>query len=70
MLFDDQFRVQPYKLAHVPVSERILSSEDGSDFKYFLEITHHAHLFVELGGLGEAGIFTKILEAEHVGAAL
>lgn len=47
----------------------MLSSEDGSDFEDLLEISHHAHLLVELGRLGKTGLLVEVLELEDVGSS-
>ena len=48
MLFNGHFQIEADELAHVPVSKTVLSSENWSDFKNSLEVTHHTHLLVKL----------------------
>ncbi len=61
MLFYGHLDIQTYELAHMSVSERIFSSEYWANFEYSLEISHHTHLFVKLGGLCEAGFSVKVI---------
>lgn len=70
MLLDGHLQVQAYELAHMPMREGILSPEDRAHLEHPLEVSHHAHLLVQLRGLGEAGLSVEIAEVEHVGATL
>ena len=46
--------------------ERVLCPEHRTDLKDTLEVTHHAHLLVELRGLGETGLAVEVTEIENV----
>jgi hypothetical protein len=52
VLLDGQLHVQPYELAHMTVSEGVLSTEHWANLEHALEVSHHAHLLIELGRLG------------------
>ncbi len=70
VLLDGHLEVKPDELSRVPVRERVLGPEDRGDLEHPVEVTHHAHLLVELGGLGQAGRFIEVVELEYVGATL
>lgn len=69
MLLYGHFDIQTDELTHVPVSEGVLSSEDWTDFEDFLEISHDAHLLVQLWGLGKAGFSTKVSKVEDISSS-
>ena len=69
VLFDGHFNVETNELTHVSVSEWIFGSKDGSDFKDSLEISHDAHLLVELRGLSKASFTIEIAECENIGSS-
>jgi poly-beta-hydroxyalkanoate depolymerase len=48
MLFDSHLDIQAYKLTHMSVSERVLCSKNWTNFKDALEISHNAHLLIQL----------------------
>jgi hypothetical protein len=48
------------------VSERIFSSENRTDFKNSLEISHNTHLFIKLRRLGKTRIFSEIFKIENI----
>jgi hypothetical protein len=48
------------------MGEGVLCSENWSDLEDSLEVAHHAHLLVELRGLGEAGLAVEVAKVEHV----
>lgn len=70
VLLNSHFEIQPDELAHMPVSKGVLSSEDWGNLVDSVEVRHDAHLFVQLGRLGEASLLTEVLQSEDVCAAL
>lgn len=68
VFLDGHLDIQAYKLAHVTMGKRVLSSEDGTDLENSLEISHNAHLLVKLRRLGKTGLLAEILETEHIGS--
>lgn len=70
MLLNSHLDIQPNELTHMSVSERILSSENWTNFEYTLEITHNTHLLIKLRRLSKACFFTEILKTEDIGATL
>jgi len=69
VLFNCHLDIQAYELTHVPVGEGVLGSKNRPDLKDSLEISHDAHLFVKLGGLGKTSFFIEITESEYVGSS-
>lgn len=70
VLLDGHLQIETDELAHVAMGERVLSSENGADFKDSLEIAHNTHLLVELRRLRETRGLAEVLETEDVGATL
>jgi hypothetical protein len=66
MFFDSHLDIQPYELAHMPMSKGILSSEDRSDLVNSLEVTHNTHLLVKLRGLSQACFSIEVTKSEDI----
>jgi len=60
IILDGHFDIQACELAHVSVSETVLGSEDGTNFEDSVEISHNAHLLIQLRGLGKAGFGVEV----------
>jgi hypothetical protein len=46
MLFNSHLDIQSDEFTHVSMSERVLCSENWTDFKNSLEVSHNTHLFI------------------------
>lgn len=66
MLFDCHLDIQSDEFTHVTMGEWVLCSENWTDFKNTLEVTHNTHLFVKLGRLCETGFSVEIAETEYI----
>ena len=66
MLFDCHLDIQSDEFTHVAMGEWVLCSENWTDFKYTLEVTHNTHLLIELGRLCETGFSVEIVETEDI----
>ncbi len=68
VFFNHHFQIHSCKFTQMSVSMTVLSSEDWSNFKHSLKITHNSHLFVELRRLGQTSSFAEIIQFEHIWA--
>lgn len=67
VLLNGHFNIQTCEFTHVSVGKTVFGSENWTNFENSVEISHNAHLLVELGRLGEAGFSVEVLHLEDVG---
>ena len=65
-----ELQIEAGELGGVLVGVALLSTEDGAGLKDALEPGSHGHLLVELGALRQVGVAVKVIDLEHLGAAL
>lgn len=65
-----QLNIKTSELGHVSRGVGVLSSENRTDAEHALPASCNLELLVELGRLGQEGLFAKVLESEDVGATL
>jgi hypothetical protein len=70
MLFNGHLDIQSDEFTHMSMSEWIFSSEDWTNFKYTLEISHNTHLFIKLRRLGKASFSVEVTETKNVWSSL
>jgi hypothetical protein len=69
-MLDFHLKIKPRKLGHMPRCVGVFGPENGTYAEHTLPASCNLELFVELGRLGEKGLFAEICEAEDVSAAL
>jgi hypothetical protein len=70
MLLEAHLQIESCELTHVSMSKGVLSSENWSDFKDSVQVSHNSHLFVELRRLSKTGLMFEVFKLENIGSSL